>query len=77
MHSVAAQKIESDVRELSLADQLWLMERLAQHIRKQADSDPAAELRVLTEMAEDLDVRRELNRIQAESTLDDSRKDVA
>ena len=36
MPSTAIDRIEADIRQLSLGEQLWLLERLAQHIRERA-----------------------------------------
>ncbi len=41
------ERIESDIAQLAMADQLWLMERLAQRIRRQT-------LRPLTVLESDL-----------------------
>ena len=66
MQSAIAQRIEADIRQLPLADQPWLMERLVQHIREQAISAPSDRQSLLAAMAEDPEIQRELQLINAE-----------
>ncbi len=69
---MSVQRIEADIRQLPLADQLYLMERLARRIREQAvpsSSEPPSETekeRLIAAMAQDPDVQRELRSINAE-----------
>ena len=39
MSAIAVSQVEEDIKQLSLRDQLWLMERLAQYIREKTDDD--------------------------------------
>ncbi len=66
MNDATVERIEADIRQLSLADQLWLMERLAQHIRKSTLSRQPAWESQLAAMAHDPDIQRELQLIEAE-----------
>jgi hypothetical protein len=66
MSNATLERIEADIRQLSLAEQLWLMERLAQHIRAHTlRLDPTPESQ-LAAMANDPDIQRELRLIEAE-----------
>ena len=66
MQTAISQRIEADIRQLPLADQLWLMERLVQHIREQAITEPSDRHIMLAAMAEDPQIQRELQLISAE-----------
>jgi len=66
MQSVTVQRIESDIQQLPLADQLHLMERLARRIREQATPPFSERNRLLAAMAEDPEVQREMRLINAE-----------
>jgi hypothetical protein len=66
MQSAIAQRIEADIRQLPLVDQLWLMERLVQHIRERAILEPSDRQSLLAAMAEDPEIQRELQLINAE-----------
>jgi hypothetical protein len=59
-------RIEADIAQLSLAEQLWLMERLAQRIQTRTLQVPAVQERELAEMAHDPAIQRELQHIDAE-----------
>ena len=66
MENAVLDRIEADIDQLSLSEQLWLMERLAHRIRQHAlpaaidiESDLAA-------MANDPDIQRELRQIEHE-----------
>lgn len=66
MENVVIDRIEADIDQSSLSEQLWLMERLAHRIREHAlpalsviESDLAA-------MVSDPDVQRELRQIEHE-----------
>jgi hypothetical protein len=66
MTNATIERIEADIRQLPLADQLWLMERLAQHIRRSTiHTQPALEDQLAT-MANDPEIQRELRQIEAE-----------
>jgi hypothetical protein len=60
------ERIEADIAQLSLADQLWLMERLAQRIRTRTLQRSTAGERELAEMAHDPAIQHELQQINAE-----------
>jgi hypothetical protein len=58
MSNATVERIEADIRQLSLADQLWLMERLAQYIRRSTiQTHPALESQ-LAAMANDPEIQR-------------------
>ncbi len=70
MATSTAERIAIDMSDLSLPEQLWLMERLARQIRHHAlpDTHEAQDLleRQLATMASDPDIQRELCDIEAE-----------
>lgn len=60
------EQIEADIAQLSLAEQLWLMERLAHRIRTRTLQPPTVPESELAAMAHDPAIRRELQQIDAE-----------
>ncbi|HEU4325905.1 MAG TPA: hypothetical protein VFS21_22385 [Roseiflexaceae bacterium] len=60
------ERLEADIEQLSLTDQLWLMERLAHHIRRLAGSSLTAQEHDLSAMAQDPAMQRELRQINQE-----------
>jgi len=62
MQSVTVQRIEANMGQFSLADQLHLMDRLARRIREQ--TKPLEKDRLLAAMAEDPEVQRELREMR-------------
>jgi hypothetical protein len=60
MSNAALERIEADLDRLTLVDQLWLIERLAQRIRHLAQSDQPAWESQLAAMANEPDIQREL-----------------
>jgi hypothetical protein len=66
MRTPTLERIEADVDQLSLAEQLWLMERLAQRIRTRTLRTPTVQERELADMAHDPAIQRELRQINAE-----------
>jgi len=58
-------QIEERIHQLSLAEQLWLIERLAQRLRTQLIPQTMVE-DVLATMAADPDIQRELQCIEEE-----------
>ena len=58
-------QIEEHIHQLSLAEQLWLIERLAQRLREQLMAQNIFE-ETLAAMAADPDVQRELQCIEEE-----------
>jgi hypothetical protein len=56
----------SHITQLPLPDQLWLMERLAHHIRQRTLPTRASLESQITAMAHDPDIQRELRQIEAE-----------
>ena len=61
------ERIETDISQLAFPDQLWLLERLAQRIRRRAlPAQPAAFEAQLAAMAQDPHMQRELRLIEAE-----------
>ena len=65
MNMVVLSQIEAHMHQLSLAEQLWLIERLAQHLREQLIVQDPFEQR-LAAMAADPDIQRELQHIEEE-----------
>ena len=65
-------QLEAAVNELSLSDQLWLIERLVQQIRQRSLGRPAVNDGELERMACDPATQRELNEIEAEFALAES-----
>jgi hypothetical protein len=57
-------RLEHDIDLLTLGDQLILMERLARRIREKTQRQPLAS--VLSEMANDMDIQKELRAIESE-----------
>lgn len=66
MSTVILERIESDIQHLSLADQLWLMERLAHHIRESSVRPVLNWETQLNAMAYDPEIQRELQEIEIE-----------
>ena len=65
MNLAVLSQIEAHIDQLSLAEQLWLLERLAQRLRAQMIVHSPFEPQ-LAAMAEDPDIQRELQRIEEE-----------
>ena len=65
MNLTVLSQIEARLDELSLAEQLWLLERLAQRLRAQMIVHSPLEQQ-LAAMAEDPEIQRELQRIEEE-----------
>jgi hypothetical protein len=63
-HRNVLDRIEHDIGLLTLGDQLILMERLARRIREKTQYQPL--MNVLAEMANDVDIQRELQAIETE-----------
>jgi hypothetical protein len=59
-------EIEARVQQLSREEQLWLIERLAQRLRTDAETELSTRSQELAAMAADSEVRRELRQIEAE-----------
>jgi len=59
-------RIETDIAQLSLAEQLWLLERLAHHIRQSRLRPLLVAERDLAAMAADPAIQQELRVIDAE-----------
>jgi hypothetical protein len=58
--------VEAAIDQLSVADQLLLLEHLASRIRARSQRVPTVEAGQLAEMAADPAIRRELEQIDAE-----------
>jgi hypothetical protein len=59
-------EIENQIRQLSLSDQLWLVERLIQHIRTDTAPDNTLVEIELADMAADPEIQAELQQIETE-----------
>ena len=66
MAASTLEQIEADIAQLSLAEQLWLLERLAHNIRTRTLQTPTVQEGALAEMADDPAIQRELQQIDAE-----------
>ena len=65
MNLAVLSQIEERIHQLSLAEQLWLIERLAQRLREQLTVQSTFESQ-LAGMAADPEIRRELQGIEEE-----------
>jgi hypothetical protein len=65
MNMAGLSQIEAHIHQLSLAEQLWLLERLAQHLREQLIVHDPFEQQ-LAVMAADPEIQRELQHIEEE-----------
>jgi hypothetical protein len=72
MMALSAQTIADAIDELPLQDQLWLMERLAQHIRKQTSGMSFMTPQQLLDMAQDPELQREMQAIEADFAATES-----
>ena len=68
MNMMVLSQIEENIYELSLDEQLWLIERLAQHIRNAMARNDDIETQ-LTAMANDPEIQDELQMISAEFAI--------
>lgn len=59
-------QMESNISRLSLAEQLWLMERLVQRIKENTISQSSQFESDLSAMADDPQIQSELRHIEAE-----------
>ena len=66
MTTPTLERIETDIAELSFAEQIWLMERLAHRIRQQTLRPLLVKDDDLAAMAADPAIQSELRYIQAE-----------
>ena len=66
MSNTALERLEADISQLSLSDQLWLIERLAQRIRQRTLPDQTTLEGQLAAMASDPDIQRELRQIESD-----------
>ena len=66
MSTTTLERIEADISQLSLSEQLLLMERLAHRIRRHTLRPQPSLTDQLTAMASDPDIQRELQQIEAE-----------
>jgi hypothetical protein len=60
------ERVETYVAELSLVEQLWLMEWLAQRIRESASRASQSKYDALVAMAGDQEIQREIHDINVE-----------
>ena len=65
MNLSALSQIEESISQLSLAEQLWLIERVAQRLREKLDAQSAFDQQ-LAAMAADQEMQQELRRIEEE-----------
>jgi len=72
MSNVSLARIEKQINRLNINEQLLLMERLAQQIRRQTKSKPPITVYDLQSMANDPEIQREIREIQAEFSIAES-----
>lgn len=72
MDMLSFERVEADVRHLSLTEQLKLMQRLAQFIQEQTIRQQQIVESQLVAMAADPDIQRELRLIEAEFAVTES-----
>lgn len=60
------EQIANNIDQLTLSDQLWLMERLAHRIRQRTMYPPSIEEQALIDMANDESIQQELQHIATE-----------
>ncbi len=65
MNMMVLSQLEENIYELSLDEQLWLIERLAQHIRKAMARKQNIETQLMA-MANDPEIQNELQMIEEE-----------
>jgi hypothetical protein len=65
MNLAALSQIEESIAQLSLAEQLWLIERVAQRLRDTLDAQSAFDQQ-LAAMAADQEIQQELRSIEEE-----------
>ena len=68
MNIPSLEQIEADIHQLSLSEQLLLMEHLAHRIRACTLRPPPPTTEQLAAMANDPDIQRELQQIETEFT---------
>lgn len=68
MNTMVLSQLEENIHELSLTEQLWLIERLAQHIRGAMAVTNNFELQLIA-MANDPEIQDELQIIATEFTI--------
>jgi hypothetical protein len=66
MTTTTLERIETDISQLSLAEQLWLMERLAHRIRQSSQHPLLVQESDLAAMAADPAIQHEIQQIDAE-----------
>jgi hypothetical protein len=66
MNASLIERLEAEIGQLTLPDQLWLLERLIQRIRKRTLRTRPAFDAQLAVMAQDPNMQRELKEIEAE-----------
>jgi len=67
MNLTALSQIEESIAQLSLVEQLWLIERVAQRLRDTLGAQSTLEQQ-LAAMAADQEIQQELRRIEEEFT---------
>ena len=68
MNMMVLSQLEENIYELPLDEQLWLMERLAQHIRNVMAIEQDIETQLMA-MANDPEIQNELQMIEEEFAL--------
>jgi hypothetical protein len=72
MTSKFLERLDTDIQRLTLPEQVWLMERLAQSIRANTMREQQILESQIEEMAADPDIQREMALIQAEFEVADA-----
>lgn len=68
MNTMVLSQLEENIYELSLDEQLWLIERLAQHIRNVMAVKDNLEMQLIA-MANDPEIQDELQTIETEFAI--------
>jgi hypothetical protein len=66
MNSSVLDRLNADIQRLTLEEQVWLLEQLAQRIREKTMRQQQILEGQLTAMANDPDIQREIELIQSE-----------
>jgi hypothetical protein len=66
MNTTHLEHLETEIRALPLADQLWLMERMARQMRDRTIRVDTERASLLVAMAADPQIQQELRQIEAE-----------
>jgi hypothetical protein len=69
MTTPTLEQIDTNIAQLSLAEQCWLMERLARHIRHRTLHSLSVDENDLAAMASDSEIQQEIQQIDSEFSV--------